>query len=87
MAVRKTRTKKRVGRRTGKIVMLGLPNGRVYIAPLSALGRPVRNAKLNKTIAALNKKTDKYWYGCLFGGVFPASTFAANFGNGHLPPH
>ena len=89
MAGRKARKKKKksVKPRAGKIAMLRLPDGRTYIAPLSALGRPVRNAKLNKVIDALKEKTGEYYHWCDFAGAFPVTTFTANFGNGHLPPH
>ena len=84
MAVRKTRTKRRVKRSAGKIVMIRAGRGAVYIAPLSALGRPVRNAKLNRLLAAYGKKAGTLCYAD-FCGIFTRPMFLRAFGNGNLP--
>ena len=84
MAIRKK--PKRAARRGRKFVILRV--GReVYVAPLSALGPPVREDKedLDRRIAVfLKKKKGKCCHGTSLCGVFVARTFGLTFGNGHI---
>lgn len=84
MATRKRKTKKRVTRSGRSIVIIGVGR-RVYVAPLSALGRPVRSRELGQLIAALKKKTGKGCHGTSFCGVYTHPVYARSFGNGHMP--
>jgi hypothetical protein len=83
MATRKVRKKKRVSR-GGKIIIVKV-GSKVYTAPLSALGRPVRNPQLNRLIAALAEKSGKHCHGANFAGIFGQPMFIRSFGNGHMP--
>lgn len=85
MATRKKKTtKRRIARGGRSIVIIGVGR-RVYVAPLSALGRPVRNRELNKLIAALKGKSRKCCHGTSFCGVYTHPMYMRSFGNGHMP--